>query len=470
MDSSLYFLGTLDMTNRKNIKDTLRLALPIIISQVGYMTMGIIDTIVAGMDSPATLAGVAAGSTIFNLFIIVGIGTLLGTETLVAQAFGRKDYIDCHRILGASLWAAAMISLIGTPALYGIASVYDKFGIHPEVIDEAQAYFLNIIPAYPTLIFFAAFNRYWQSMNVATMITWITVLANLANLFFDLILVHGWFGVEPMGATGIAIASLLTRTLALVAAIAGSLYIWQQKNWLGTTPKELLYLLITPSLHRIRRLFALGLPSSAQVALEMGAFSIATQIIATMDPETLGAHQIIMSISGFTFMFPLGLSSATATRVGMFVGQGDPIRARQTGWFAISFSVFMMFFFAVGFILLPEYLFSLFTKDSQILLIATSLAIYCAVFQIFDGLQVTATGALRGVGNTKGPVINNLISHYCMGLPIGLLAAFHFNLGIYGVWLGLSLGLIVVSILNLALWRTDQPSLTKPSLQLTTDN
>jgi MATE family multidrug resistance protein len=203
---------------------------------------------------------------------------------------------------------------------------------------------------------------------------------------------------------------------------------------------------------RIRRLLQLGLPAASQVGAEVGVFALATAMSGTLDPISSASHQIALNMAGLAFMVPLGMGSAGAVRVGHAVGAGDRPRASAAGWTAILIGTGFVMLAAVLFVLVPRQLIGLFSTDASVLTVGTSLLLLAAVFQLFDGLQGVITGTLRGLGDTRTPMIVNLVAHWLLGLPTGYVLCFVIGWGVYGLWVGLSLGLIVVGVTLLWVW------------------
>ncbi|MEO6027639.1 MAG: MATE family efflux transporter, partial [Candidatus Binatia bacterium] len=195
-----------------------------------------------------------------------------------------------------------------------------------------------------------------------------------------------------------------------------------------------------------------GLPAAGHLTAEMGVITVVTMIAAGFDPASLAAHQIALNLASFTFMVPLGLSSAAAVRVGSAVGRGDAAGAARAGWTALGLGLAFMTTTALAFLLLPEPLLRIFTSDARVLASGVGLLFVAAIFQLFDGAQVVLTGALRGTGDTRTPMVANLIGYWVLGLPIGLLLCFGRGLEILGLWIGLCVGLVAVGLALLAAW------------------
>jgi MATE family multidrug resistance protein len=202
----------------------------------------------------------------------------------------------------------------------------------------------------------------------------------------------------------------------------------------------------------LRRLLALGLPAASQYTAEVGVFALATALSGMLDPISSASHQIALNMAGVAFMIPLGMGSAGAVRVGHAVGAGDRPRASAAGWTAIMLGTGFMVASGLAFVLMPEDLIRLFSDDPNVLRVGTSLLLLAAVFQLFDGIQGVITGTLRGLGDTRTPMIVNLWAHWLVGLPIGYTLCFVMGWGVYGLWIGLSLGLIIVGMMLLYVW------------------
>jgi MATE family multidrug resistance protein len=204
---------------------------------------------------------------------------------------------------------------------------------------------------------------------------------------------------------------------------------------------------------RMRKLLALGFPAAAQIGLEVAVFSAAAILASTLSTIAVAAHQIAINNAALTFMVPLGISSAGAVRVGHAIGARDPQGARRAGWTAMALGLAFMSAAALAFLTIPRGILRLYTTDATLVDVGVILLYVAAAFQMFDGLQVVATGALRGLGDTKTPMLVNLAGHWLLGLPLGYLLCFSAGLGVFGLWIGLSVGLIVVAVTLVWTWR-----------------
>jgi MATE family multidrug resistance protein len=203
---------------------------------------------------------------------------------------------------------------------------------------------------------------------------------------------------------------------------------------------------------RVWRLFNLGWPAALQITLEVGVFAAASALAARISPMASAANQVVLNIAGLIFMIPFGLGSAAAVRVGQAIGRGDPAGMRRAGWTALGLGSIVMTGSAVLFLVMPATLIRIYSRDPGVIELGIVLLFICSVFQLFDGLQTVATGALRGLGDTRTPMVFNLIGHWLIGLPIGYVLCFNRNWGVAGLWTGLSTGLILIGASLLVTW------------------
>ena len=404
-----------------------RLALPVVLAEMGWMTMGMVDTLMVGPISPEAIGAVGLGSSVFMGICIFAMGLLLGLDTLVSQAFGASNIDECHRWLVHGVALALVLSLPITGGLFWIASGLDEWGIDPAVLVLVRPYLEIVAWSAPPLLLYAAFRRYLQGMGVVRPVMIALFTANIVNVIVNWILIYGHLGAPAMGVAGAAWATVFSRV-----AMAGFL-LRLELEWFG-------------------RLLRLGTPAAIQVTLEVGAFAAATALAGRLAPASLAAHQIAINYAALSFMVPLGIASAGAVRVGHAVGRRDPAAAARAGWTALLFAVLFMSTAAAVFLSVPRLLLRAFTADPGVLEVGVTLLFVAAVFQLFDGVQGVATGALRGLGDTRTPMLWNLAGHWFIGLPLGYMLCFVLGIGVIGLWWGLSIGLIICGVALSIVW------------------
>jgi multidrug resistance protein, MATE family len=434
---------------RSELWPTLRLALPLVLAEVGWMSMGIVDTMMVGRlpNSAASMGAVSLGSSIFIVFGLFGGGMLLGLDTLVSQAFGAGRREDCHR----SLINGIYLSLALTPSLAApiwlLPHLLNSLGVSPDVLGLAIRYTkVLVIGLFPLLLYFAV-RRCLQAMNMVKPVAFALVTANLINALGNWILIYGKWGVPAMGAVGSAWSTVIAR--AYMAAVLVGYLLWYDRRH----RTELLNTPVEVDLPRIRRLIALGFPAAMQSTLESGVFAAITTLIAKLGAIPLASHQIALNTVSLTYMVPLGISSAAAVRVGQALGRKDPSGAGDAGGTAIFLGAAFMTCASIGLLVFPREIARLFTPDEAVIRSTIGLLAAGAAFQLFDGIQTVATGALRGVGDTRTPMLCHFIAYWVIGLPLGAWLCFRWGWGAIGLWAGLSLALILIGMVLWFAWR-----------------
>jgi MATE family multidrug resistance protein len=425
------------------------LAVPVVLSELGWMAQGVVDNIMVGRLGPAAIGAVAVGNAVYYTPSLFGIGLLLGLDTLVSQAYGRKDHDDCHRWLAQGVYLACIVT---PPLMMLIAAVsygFARFGVIPEVASLSGGYLRILNWGTLPLLLYGGTRRYLQGVGQVRVITVTYVLANLLNWFGNWVLIYGKFGMPALGVNGSAISTCVSR-VSMAAALLGFAWRYERKrghplfrHWAG------------PQLDRLRKLVRIGAPAAGQIVLEVGAWNLSTFAAGYLTPVALATHAIALNYASISYMVPLGISAAAAVSVGHAVGAGDKERARRAGWLALALGTGFMLMAAVVFLVAPGPLIRLYTHDPRVLVVGPSLLWIAAAFQIFDGIQTVCTGALRGLGETRVPMFANLVGYWVMGLPLGFTLCFVLRWGIYGMWIGLTLALIVISCTLLLRWRRD---------------
>jgi MATE family multidrug resistance protein len=442
---------------RSEIGPMLSLAGPVVLAELGWMAMGIVDTLMVGRLGPAAIGAVGIGSTVFLAISIPGFGLLFGLETFIAQAFGAGRRADCHRWLLHGIYLSLI--LLGPLMLAAVAVIwlFGGWGLAPDVHDLTVSYLAIVTGSLLPLLLYGTFRRYLQAMNVVRPVMFALVSANLVNVAVNWLLIFGHWGAPRLGVDGAAWATVISRVyMATVLLAAIFLHDRTERTGLTATPLGL-------SFEWLRRLARLGSPAAAQVTLEVGVFAAATALAGRLDTVSLAAHHIALTVIGTIFMVPLGVSMAGAVRVGHAVGRRDPHGVSRAGWTAIALGAGFMIGSALLLLFAPRWLVRLFTADADLVDRGAALLRVAVLFQLFDGLQVVATGALRGLGDTRTPMRWNLAGHWLIGLPLGYWLCFALGWGVVGLWFGLSAGLTIVGIVLLRTWwrRSNDPELVQ---------
>ena len=406
--------------------------------------MGLVDLAMVGRLGPAAIGAVGIGSVLFLAVVVFGIGMLLGLDTLVARAYGRGRLEECRRWLVQGAFLAGLLSVPLTLVAGGVAASLDRWGLEPAVERLAVPYFSIVVLSVLPLLLYTAFRRYLQATGLATQVTAALISANAINAAANWLLVFGNLGLPALGVDGAAWATCISRVY--LASFLAAAILLHARGPASPWPR------LRPERRRLRRLVALGWPAAAQVTLEFGVFAAVTALAGRLEAVTLAAHQIVLNVASVTFMVPQGVGAAGAVRVGQAAGRRDPSGVRRAGWAALALGGGFMSAAAVFFVATPHPILRLYTSDPAVMRAGVTLLLVAAFFQLFDGLQAVATGALRGLGDTRTPMVSNLAGHWIVGLPVGYVLCFGAGWGIVGLWVGLSIGLTLVGAALVLVW------------------
>jgi MATE family multidrug resistance protein len=425
------------------------LAVPVVLSELGWVAQGVVDNIMVGRLGPVAIGAVALGNAVYYTPCLFGIGLLLGLDTLVSQAYGRRDHDECHRWLAQGVYLACIVT---PPLMILIAALsygFTRFGVIPEVAILSGGYLRIMNWGTLPLLLYGGTRRYLQGVGQVRVITLTYVLANLLNWFGDWLLIYGKWGLPTLGVNGSAISTCFARAAMAVAMLA---FAWRYERKRG---HPLFAHWAGPQVDRLRKLVRIGAPAAGQILLEVGAWNLSTFAAGYLTPVALATHTIALNYASISYMVPLGIGAAAAVSVGHAIGAGDPARARRAGWMALAMGTGFMVCAGVLFLAAPGPLIMLYTRDPRVLALGPSLFWIAAAFQIFDGIQTVSTGALRGLGETRVPMFANLVGYWVMGLPLGFILCFVLKWGINGMWIGLTLSLIVIAATLLVRWNRD---------------
>lgn len=433
------------------VRELLTLAFPIVVVQVGLMAMGVVDTIMVGHLSAEALGAVALGTIYFFAASIFGMGTLLALDPIAAQAVGAGDTEGVARAIQRGLVLAAGLCLPVTLLILPVEPVLRALGQPESLVRLATPFCLIGILGLPGFFAFVVLRQGLQAQGRTGAIVLAVVLANLANVLLNYVFIFGHWGSRPLGVVGSAWATVVGRTLLPLLLLGfdwrhlrGQLLPWRS-GILASGP--------------LGRMLHLGAPIGFQHQLEYGVFGVVGLIMARFGEAEIAGHQIALNLASLTFMVPLGLSSAVAVLVGRAAGVADRERAVGSALAGLACGMAFMAAMAVVFLTLSGQLAAFYTHDPAVQAVAVLLIPLAGIFQVFDGLQVVSIGILRGLGDTRAPMVINLLGFWMVGLPTGLWLAFHYGLRAPGLWWGLVIGLIGVGAALAARvrWRLVQP-------------
>lgn len=424
---------------KEEIRKVTHLALPIVLIQVGMMAMGTVDTMMLGRLSEHALASGALGNTFSFALLVPAMGLLFALDPLISQAWGagERERVAAHFQRGLVL--AALVSLPLSLVMWDASWILVLFRQNAEVIPDGAAYIRGLIFGNLPFLAFIVLRQTLTAMGGLWRALWAILVANLANVGANWLLIFGHGGFPELGVLGSAYATAISRWLMVAVLFLGS---WRT---------------LAPFLVRLRgelkdfeaygRVFRIGLPIGALLSLEMWLFSAVALIMGSLGATELAAHQIALNLAAMSFQIPVGVAGAAAARVGLAIGRGDAAGARLSARVCLALGAGVMSLSAAAFAFLPGFLARLYTPDVDVLALATALIPIAALFQVFDGLQVVGSGILRGAADTRIPAVIGLVGYWGIGLPLGYVLAFQRGFGPPGLWWGLTLALATVAIL-----------------------
>ena len=436
------------------IGSLLRLAGPIIVGQLGAVAMTTTDTIMVAPLGPASLAAAGLASGIHFATVVALSGILMGMTPLVAQSWGAGDRAECRRVAVQGLWLAVLVSIPVTALSLAGRQVAGWLGQDPRVAELAGRFMVALAPGVLPLMLFSAFRQYLDGMGrprVSMTILFVGVVVNVAGNRVLIYGVPGW--VPPLGVVGSGMSTSIVRwAILLVMAV----YVARHRELSPFRGVRL-----RPVLARMRRVAAIGAPIGAQLGAEIGTFSFAAVMMGWLGPAQLAAHQVTINIASATFMVAVGASAAGGIRVGHHLGAGSRrgVRRAALGTYAVTLG--FMSLCALAFLLVPRQLIGVYTGDPRIVGYGVELLFMAALFQVFDGGQVTGLSLLRGAADTRVPMWITLLGYWGVGIPVAYVLGFHTPLRHVGIWTGLTLSLAVVAVA--LLWRVRRV-LWSPSL------
>ncbi|MBZ5724995.1 MAG: MATE family efflux transporter [Acidobacteriia bacterium] len=425
----------------------LRLAAPLALAELGWMAMGVVDTIMAGPLGAAAIGAGSLGSILFYPIAICGTGMLLGMDTLVSQSFGADDAHDCRCTLVNGLWLGLVLAPALALAIWALIPLLRAAGTNPRVMELLAPFLDALLWGIVPLLFYTAFRRYLQAVDIVKPVTFALVSANLVNLAGNWALMYGHCGFPAMGLTGSGWSTSISR--CYMAAVLLAAIVWHERR----RGNLLFRIAWRPDFARMGRLAGLGFPAALQILFEGAVFAVVTVFVARLPEAWLAAHGIAVNIIATTYMVPLGISSAAAVRVGQAIGRRDPHGAARAGWTALLLGALFMGGAGVTLAAMPRWIVRIYIGDPAVIASGAVLLRIAALFELFDGLQVVATGALRGLGDTRTPMLAHLAGYWAIGLPVAYVLCFPLGWGAPGIWAGLSAALILIGSALVLVWK-----------------
>ncbi len=431
---------------KKELKELAPIGIPAVLSQLAQMAMGFIDTVMAGNYSTDALAAIAIGTSLLHPVLVFFLGLFLAFNPIIAHFKGAGNNQQIRTHFHAGIVLAIIFSPVAVTLLLNSSFILTALNIEPAISELAISYLRATLWGMPALLLFFALRFCNEGMFSTMSVMTITVISIPFNVLLNYWFLYGGYGIEEMGAVGVGYATGLIWWLMFIGMALYTLFAKKYSRLGLFRGFEL------PGWREFKEFFALGFPVAITLGFEITMFAAVSLMIARYPAEVMGAHQIALNIASLTFMIPLGLAQAITARVSYFNGKKDRLSMRRAGSVGISTCVVIMMLSALMMISIPVALVSIYTSDIRLTEIATGLLFFAALFQFSDGLQVSSAGALRGLKDTRIPMIITAISYWLVGFPIGYYLAEYQNLQASGYWIGMIFGLSTAAVLLLKRW------------------
>lgn len=431
---------------RREIGATLALAGPVVAAQLAQISMGFVDTVMVGRLGSEALAGVALGNTIFFFVLVVCMGVVMAVGPMVAQAYGAGEVEPIGRSVRQGLWLGLVLTVPAFLLLWNIAPVLRWLGQAETTVEGAAGYLRAIVWGALPFLWFMALRSFIEGISRPLSVTAITFVGVGLNIGANYVLMFGKLGFPALGLVGTGWASTCVFWFLFLALTA---FIQAQPSLRGY---GIFTELRRPDGDYFRALFRIGWPIGVSLGIESGLFTTTAILMGWLGTAALAAHQVALQCAAFTFMVPLGVGIAASVRVGQAAGRGDAAGVRRAGWVGIGLAACFMLGGALLFWTLPEAIVSLYLDlddpaNADVVRLAVTLLGIAAVFQLFDGIQVSAAGALRGLKDTRVPMLIGFVAYWVIGLSAGVLLGFGLGWGAPGLWWGLVTGLAAAALL-----------------------
>lgn len=422
----------------RELRATVTLAIPIALANVGNQLLGLVDTAVVGRLGEVPLGAVGLGNSVYFAITVVGMGLMLGLDPLVAQAVGAGERTKARGMLWQGVWIALLLTPPLAVVIAGATLVLEPLGIEAETATETARYVFARLPGLPFFLVMVGARSFLQAHAITIPIVIGVIVANVVNLPLSILLVFGdaSLGIPSFGAAGAAWTSTVCTILQMGIVLAAV-------RLLGPPPASISR---RPRAEVIRRALGIGAPVGLALLAEVGLFALVGVLIGLLGTRPLAAHNVAIQLIATTFQVPLAIGAAASVRVGHAIGRGDAAGTRSAGLAAFVVTIGFMGMTSLLFVLLPRPLAALITDEQPVIAAAIPLILVAAAFQLGDGMQAVAAGALRGAGDTRFAMIANLLGHYVVGLPVGVFLAWGLGWGAPGLWWALTAGLTTVAV------------------------
>jgi len=422
---------------RKN----LFLAVPVIFSQIGQVSVNLADTMMVGHVGTTELAAASFAVNVFHVGMLLGIGITYGLTPLVGQSFGSKNTKELGSWLKSGTLTYLVISIV-LCALMSLAVLFmNRMGQRDDVVRLAIPYYLIQVSSMVPLLIFFSFKQFFEGIGNTKIAMAITIVSNLVNIGLNYILIYGKLGFPAYGLNGAGYATLISRIIMPI------IFIWVVLKRKSHRIYIIEAFYASFDVIKLKRILSIGLPIGGQLVIEILSFSLGAIMMGWISKESLAGHQVAISMASMTYMISFGLAAGTTIRVSHAFGDSDIHELKHAIYASLHIVVAFMSLMGISFVLLRYQLPLLFTSDPAVIEVASVLLVIGAFFQIFDGVQVVLLGALRGMADVRIPMYFAFFSYIVVSLPVSYVLSFNFGFGYSGVWIGFMFGLITAAIL-----------------------
>lgn len=421
-----------------------QIAYPLVLGQAGHMLTSIADTLMVGRLGSTELAAASIANTVFIILFVFSIGLSTGVTTIAGKAHGEKDMPLLQSIFFNGLLTTIVVGILITIVMLFASNVIPYLGQEAEVAKLAVPYYKILVFSMFPFMIFLHYKQFTDGLAMTKPGMVITIACNVLNVIMNYLLIYGKLGLPEYGMNGAVIATVIARILMALSFIV----LFKYNKVLKIYLKGMSFAKF--SWTRILEIFRIGVPIGIQLVLEVGLFVFGAIMTGWVGAEELAAYQIVISLASLTFLMSGGVASTATVRISNLLGERQYHRLRVAGFSAVYMVVIFMFFSGIIFYFGREALPSLFITEPEVIAIASNLMIVAALFQVMDGTQVTALGALRGLQDVNAPTYIALLSYWVVALPICYFLGIYLNYGVAGIWYGYLFGLIVAAVVLLS--------------------
>lgn len=413
----------------------LRLAIPVVLSQIGQVTVSLVDNMMVGHVGTAELAASAFANNVFIIGMFFGMGITYGLTPLVGKAFGNNKPEEVVQWLKNGIFTHFASSVVLSVIMFGVYFLLPLMGQTDDVLELARPYYLLLCASCLPFMLFFSVKQFFEGIGNTKIAMQITLIANAINIAVNYVLIFGKLGFPEMGLMGAGIGTLVSRLIMPLLFVIYVLRITRFRHYFSLAHAQPF------NNSRIVSLLKIGIPIGLQIIVEVLTFSIGAIMMGWLGETPLAAHQVAIGLASFTYMISLGISQSTTIRVSHQLGKKDYKSLKMAAFASTHLVIMFMTVMGLIFIIARDYLPLVFTKDPDVVIIASQLLVVAAVFQVFDGLQVIMLGTLRGMADVKIPMLMAFAAYMLIGIPTSYGFTFLLEAGPTGIWYGYLVGL-----------------------------